>query len=574
MKYNRYIFVVLDVILLLVAFYCALLLRFEWIIPPEHMASFEALLPVIAIIAALSFIIVDLYNRLWEYASIQELVVIVKAVTVSILVLFAAVYLLNLSKLPRTIYIISWILGIVLIGTSRLWWRLVTEYLLPRAATKRVIIVGAGETGVIAARGQKADVVGFIDNEKRKQKVSIMGIPVLGKVDEIESVITRFDVDEVLIANAMKGAELRTLVRTCKDQKVVVKVVESGSAGLIPRLRQINHEDLLGRDPVDLDLQSIAGYLTDKVVLVTGAGGSIGSELCRQIGTYSPAVLVALDYSENNLFELEMELRNQNPSPRLEPVLADIKEIDDLRVIFDKFKPQVIFHAAAYKHVPMMERFPEQAWNNNVIGTGNVLQCARDAGVERFVLISTDKAVDPANTMGASKRICEMMVSQKGQQSGGSYAAVRFGNVLGSRGSVIPIFQKQIEEGGPVTVTHPDMTRYFMTIHEAVQLVIQAGALAKGNEIFVLDMGDPVNILELAEDLVRLSGLIPGKDIEIKITGPRPGEKLEEELFTKKEELSKTAHDRIMVLKNGKYDQQEYANIILEFFPQHTGEGK
>lgn len=565
MKFNRYILVILDVFLVILSFYMALLLRFEWIIPAEHMERFIQLLPVIAALFALSFIVVDLYNRLWEYASIQELLVIIKAVSVGMVVLLIAVYVVNLVKLPRTVFVMSWIIGIFLIGSSRLWWRLVREYLARRAASQRVIVIGASEAGILAARMQKAEIIGFVDNEKRKQKAMIMGIPVIGTIDQIDHLVALYDVDEVVVANGMKGAELRRLIRACKDLKVVVKVIEPSPAGITPRLRQINHEDLLGREPVDLDLESISGYLNGRTVLVTGAGGSIGSELCRQIALFDPKCLITVDNSENNLFELEIELR-RNPDLSFQPVLLDIKNEAAINQLFSSLRPEVVFHAAAYKHVPMMERFPHQAWENNVNGTWNILNACLDVGVERFVLISTDKAVDPANVMGASKRMCELMVSQAAERATGKYAAVRFGNVLGSRGSVIPIFQKQIEEGGPVTVTHPEMTRYFMTIKEAVQLVIQAGAFSQGGEIFVLDMGEPVNILELAEDLVRLSGLTPGKDVEISITGCRPGEKLEEELFSDSESLTKTRHDRIMVLQNGRFDQAEYEALAGRFF--------
>ncbi len=563
MKPHRYILVILDVFLVVLSFYLALVLRFEWAIPQDYLNNFITLIPIIVGVTCVAFVIIDLYNRLWEYASIHELISIVKAVSVAVGSFFILVYILDLVKLPRSIYIIAWLLGIFFIGSSRLWWRMVREYLMSRTSKKRVGIVGVSEDGVLAARLAKADVVGFVDDDKRNLNSSIMGIPVLGTTAQIGQLINAYHIDEVVVATIMKGKQLRDLIHTCKDLKVVVKVIAQGNGGMTPKLRQVHLDDLLGRPPTTMDLDSIAGYITNRTVLVTGAGGSIGSELCRQIGRFNPQKLVALDNSENNLFELEMGIGTQFA---LEPVLIDVKDYDQLSECLKTYKPDVIFHAAAYKHVPMMERFPFQAWANNVMGTKNLIRCANKIGVETFILISTDKAVDPANAMGASKRLCELLVMQANSSNPGKFSAVRFGNVLGSRGSVIPIFQKQIENGGPITVTDPEMTRFFMTIPEAVQLVIQAGAMARGGEIFVLDMGDPVNILELAEDLVRLSGLTPGKDIEIQITGSRPGEKMEEELFTKEEQLDTTNHGRIFIAKNGDFNRFEVERICNEFF--------
>lgn len=570
MKLHRYILVILDVFLVVLSFYLAHLLRFEWIVPPENMNSLVTLIPIIAGISAVTFVVIDLYNRLWEYASIQELLAIVKAVSISIGALIISVYFLELARMPRSTYIIAWLLGIFFIGSSRLWWRMVREYLMSRTSRSRVCVVGVSEDGVLAARLAKNEVVGFVDSDLRNQKTSIMGIPVLGTPSEIGQLINAYNIDEIVVAKAMKGQELRDLIHTCKESKVVVKLIKQGNGGMVPKLRPVDLEDLLGRPSVALDIESIAGYIANHTVMVTGAGGSIGSELCRQIGRYKPRKLIALDNSENSLFELEIGLRTLLPALSLEAVLLDVKDYERLHECLQTYKPEVIFHAAAYKHVPMMERFPAQAWANNVVGTRNLIDCAQKSGVKTFILISTDKAVDPANAMGASKRLCEMLVMQANASSSGTYSAVRFGNVLGSRGSVIPIFQKQIDNGGPITVTDPDMTRFFMTIPEAVQLVIQAGAMAKGGEVLVLDMGDPVNILELAEDLVRLSGLTPGKDIEIKITGSRPGEKMEEELFTKDEQLDTTSHGRIFVSKNGNFNRFEVERICKDFFSECT----
>jgi len=560
----------MDVFLVVLCFFLALFLRFEGDIPVEYANNYVTLVPVIIGISGVTFVVVDLYNRLWEYASIKELVAIVKAVSISIGIMIIAIYFLNLGKLPRSVYIIAWLLGIFFIGSSRLWWRMTREYLMSRKSLKRVCIVGTSDEAVRAAHLVKSDLVGFVDDDKRNVGTSIMGFPVLGTTSRIAQVINAYNIDEVIVARIMKSSGLRTLIHTCKDLKVVVKVIQQSNGGMIPKLRQVNLEDLLGRAPAALDMDSIAGYIANRTVLVTGAGGSIGSELCRQIARYNPQKLLALDCSENNLFELEIGLRTMFPALSLEAILLDVKDLNRLDDCLRIYRPQVVFHAAAYKHVPMMERFPSQAWDNNVIGTNNLLTCVQKIEVERFILISTDKAVDPANAMGASKRLGEMLVMQANSSNPGKYSAVRFGNVLGSRGSVIPIFQKQIENGGPITVTDPEMTRFFMTIPEAVQLVIQAGALAKGGEIFVLDMGDPVNILELAEDLVRLSGLTPGEDIEIQITGSRPGEKMDEELFTSEEQLDQTTHGRIFVSRNGHFNRFEVERLTQRFFGERA----
>jgi len=468
------------------------------------------------------------------------------------------IYALNLPTLPRSVYILSWFLTAAFIGASRLGWRVLWDVLFAEKLTspKRVLIIGAGDAGALVAKeiGQNKslnmEAVGFIDDSPLKQKMTLYGIPVLGNRERIPAVVKKYAIDEVIIAMPSAGGKtIREINQICRQTSAKVRIFQ-GAEGILSgkyRIKDIELDDLLKREPVKLDLDEIASYLKGKRVLVSGAGGSIGSELCRQISMYEPEELVLLDYAENNLFEIENELRMGFPHLKIKAELADIKEKERILGIFKNCRPQVVFHAAAYKHVPMMEKHPLEAVKNNIFGTLNLAQAADRFGAETFILISTDKAVNPSNVMGATKRVAELIVGEMNVRSRTSFAAVRFGNVLGSRGSVVPIFKKQIENGGPVTVTHPEMTRYFMTIPEAVQLVIQAGAMARGGEIFVLDMGEPVKIIDLAYDMIRLMGYQPGEDIEIKITGIRPGEKLHEELFTAKEQMAATRHERIFL---------------------------
>jgi FlaA1/EpsC-like NDP-sugar epimerase len=415
--------------------------------------------------------------------------------------------------------------------------------------------------------------VGFVDDDPRKKGLYLLDVPILGDRHDIPRLVKELRVDEIIIAMpSVPGRVVRELVEIAKTTGARLKTVPGiyeliNGRVSVNQIREVQVEDLLGREPVQLDLEEIASYLTGRVVLVTGAGGSIGSELCRQIARFRPACLVMLDHSENNLFEIESELLERCRGVDAPAELADVRDQAKVEQIFEKYRPQVVFHAAAHKHVPMMERCPEQAVANNVLGTYITAGTALRFQSEIFVLVSTDKAVRPRSVMGATKRAAELVIQYLNEKSRQGnlrtrFAAVRFGNVLGSRGSVIPIFKRQIARGGPVTVTHPEMVRYFMTIPEAVQLIIQAGALARGGEIFVLDMGEPVKILDLARDLIRLSGLVPDRDIEIKITGIRPGEKLKEELFTPQEERTATKNSRIFIARNGDCDPGLAATLL------------
>jgi FlaA1/EpsC-like NDP-sugar epimerase len=570
---------IIDAVLVNLAIYSALLLRFDAHIPQNYINAYLGLAPLITIIALLYLYGFKLYARLWEYASINELLAIFSAISFTMITVVTLILTFSLPGLPRSIYLLSWLLMNVYIGVSRISWRIMRTYYLNGKPhqTRRALIVGAGDAGAILAREIRSNtqvnlkVIGFIDDDPSKQRMMLGGIPVLGNRKKIPGIVSSMEVDEIIIAMpSVPGNVVREIMELAQKTPARIRILpgiyQSTNRSIFSHIRDIQMEDLLRREPVRTDLKEISEYISGHTVMVTGAGGSIGSELCRQILDLSPAKLVLVECCENNLFEIENELANRNRPIEIHPELIDVRHIAALEKVFLKHHPQVVFHAAAYKHVPMMERHPEEAFYNNVLGTRNMAVLSDRYGVETFIFISTDKAVNPTSVMGASKRIAELVIRDVNQYSKTCFAAVRFGNVLGSRGSVIPTFIKQIEQGGPVTVTHPDMKRYFMTISEAVQLVIQAGAMAKGGEIFVLDMGEPVKIADLARDLITLSGYEPGKDIEIVYTGIRPGEKLYEELFTNKEQMVSTKHERIFISSNEL--EERYNNIektILTF---------
>jgi FlaA1/EpsC-like NDP-sugar epimerase len=558
--------VLLDSFLICLALFLSLWFRFEGNIAPQYVNAFRYLAPLGAGIGAVSLYGFRLYHRLWQYASIGELEAIVKANTAATIAFVALIYVGHLPTLPRSVYIASWLLMNVFIGGSRLGWRILRQYLAsaPAQDSKKTLIVGAGDAGALVARELlnnkelRLSPAGFVDDDRNKQKLSLMGVPVLGTRDSIPDIVRNHAIEEVIVAMpSVDGKTMREIMEICRHTGAQVRIfagAEDFLNGDKKKIRAVKVEDLLRREPVRVDLEEIAGYITNRTVLITGAGGSIGSELCRQVGRFSPQRLVMLDCCENNLFEIETEFMHIHPETTIQAELVDVRDRDRLEAAFRKYKPNVVFHAAAFKHVPMMERYPEEAFENNVVGTRNVAEAAHNSGTEIFVLISTDKAVNPTSVMGATKRLAEMVIQDLNRTSPTKFAAVRFGNVLGSRGSVVPTFNKQIAKGGPVTVTHPDMVRYFMTIPEAVQLIIQAGAIAKGGEIFVLDMGEPVKIVDLARDLIKLSGLEPDRDIEIVFTGIRPGEKMYEELLTSEEGTTATKHKKIFIAKAGGTD--------------------
>lgn len=519
-----------------------------------------------------------LYKKHWEYTSIQELLIILKIVTYSILTAILVHYIF-IQELSWKLFVVAGLLHLFFIGGSRLVWRIYRDTILNKSENKiRTLIVGAGSAGTMVARQllKKNEgslrAVAFIDDSPKKQHLDILGLPVAGGVNQIESIVEKYKIEHIIISiPSLSRKELNTIFQECAKTKAKTQALphlEDLITGKISinEFRDVQVKDLLGRDQVEMDMESISDYISNKIVLVTGAGGSIGSEISRQVANFKPAQLILLGHGENSIYSIEMELRDVYHGSEMEFIteIADIQDAKKMLYIMHKYKPDVVYHAAAHKHVPLMERNPEEAVKNNIIGTRNVAEAASKNNVGIFVMISTDKAVNPTSVMGASKRLAEMIVQAMDRQSNTKFAAVRFGNVLGSRGSVIPLFKKQIKNGGPVTVTHPEMVRYFMTIPEASRLVIQAGALANGGEIFVLDMGDPIKIIDLAKNLIKLSGYSLD-DIEIKYTGIRPGEKLYEELLQENEVHNNQVYPKIYVGKPTNIYINEIDEIITIF---------
>ncbi|AZB43594.1 polysaccharide biosynthesis protein [Bacillus sp. FJAT-42376] len=522
--------------------------------------------------------IYKLYKKAWEYASIDELMMIMKAVTFSIMtagivqeVAFQDVYFRLLA--------VTWMLHMLLIGGSRFCWRMYRDSLMKATSNKkRTLIIGAGSAGTMVARqlknNREAELkpIAFIDDSKRKQKLDIMGLPVIGGVSQIAGAVEKLSIENIVIAiPSLKKKELNRIFLECAKTSAKTKILPmledlvTGKVA-VSQFRDVQVEDLLGREPIQLDIESISEYVHGKTVLVTGAGGSIGSEICRQISKFNPSVLVLLGHGENSIYSIEMELKALYSETSIQFVteIAELQDFNKIKEVMSKHQPHVVYHTAAHKHVPLMERNPEEAVKNNLIGTKNAAEAASWSGVETFVMVSTDKAVNPTSVMGATKRLAEMVIQSMDTISQTRFVAVRFGNVLGSRGSVIPLFKKQIQNGGPVTVTHPDMIRYFMTIPEASRLVIQAGALASGGEIFVLDMGDPVKIVDLARNLIILSGNAV-EDIEIEFTGIRPGEKLFEELLQKEEVYEEQIYPKIYIGKKSELLIDEIDHLITSY---------
>ncbi|MEK3725222.1 polysaccharide biosynthesis protein [Paenibacillus sp. FSL H8-0034] len=522
--------------------------------------------------------IYKLYKKAWEYASVGELLFILKAITFSI-VTAAMIQLVIFQDVSFRLLAVTWMLHILLIGGSRFCWRIVRDtYIKKNDDKKRTLIVGAGSAGTMVVRQLTKNndsellPIAFIDDNVNIRNLDIMGLPVIGGVDQIENAVHTLNIDNIVIAIPSLGKrQLNTIFEECAKTKVktlILPKLEDLVTGKLSvnQFRDVQVEDLLGREPVELDIDSISGYIKHKVVLVTGAGGSIGSEICRQVMKFDPLKIILLGHGENSIYSIEMELKDSYGSSQIECIteIADVQDANKIMAIINKYRPHVVYHAAAHKHVPLMEKNPEEALKNNLIGTMNVAKAASMYGVNIFVMISTDKAVNPTSVMGATKRLAEMVIQSMDKTSDTKFVAVRFGNVLGSRGSVIPRFKQQIEKGGPVSVTHPDMVRYFMTIPEASRLVIQAGALAKGGEIFILDMGDPVKIVDLAKNLIRLSGNSL-EDIGIEFTGTRPGEKLFEELFKANEVDEKQVYPKIYVGKTADLYTEEIIKMISNY---------
>ena len=566
---------VIDLLIVWFSSYTAYFFRFEGHVPGEYIGQFLEYSLLSSGLCLIVMLYLGMYRSMWKYASIRELLTMCQAVVIS----WGAAYLITLlymdHRVPMSVAVRTLETSLLLMGGARVFWRVLSNRRTPGKDNKiPTLIFGAGDCGVLVARDLMSSnvndrkLVGFIDDDPQKHFLTAYNLPILGDRHAIESVVISHQIKEIIIAipSAPKTV-ISEIINLCISTGAKVKMIP-GIRDMVngkisfSTMRDVDVEDLLGRDPVKTDLVGIAEYVEDKVVLVTGAGGSIGSELCRQISPFRPSRLLLLGHGENSIYNIEMELKRNFPHLHIVPIIADVQDRARIDYVFDLYRPQVVFHAAAHKHVPLMEKNPSEAVKNNVFGTQNVADSADKYGVDRFVLISSDKAVNPTSVMGATKRIAEMYVQSLNVHSKTKFASVRFGNVLGSRGSVIPLFKKQISAGGPVTVTHPDMVRYFMTIPEAVQLVIQAGALSKGGEIFILDMGEPVRILKLAEDLIRLSGYEPYVDIDIEFSGIRDGEKLYEELLTAEEGATKTQHERIYIGKPSIISQKE---LDLEF---------
>ncbi|MBW2066468.1 MAG: polysaccharide biosynthesis protein [Deltaproteobacteria bacterium] len=578
----------MDVLLISAAWYTSYLLRFNFQVPVESMTLMKRLLPLIIVIKIVTFFFCDLYRGMWRYTSIRDFFDIIRAASISSLIIVVLIlYMHRFAGFARSVFIIDWVLTVAFISGYRLSIRIyfwlgsgdetarlsLRRFLRSKGSKgdgrKNLLIIGVGDCGEKIFREiqdnarLKYNVVGFLDDDTDKVGMKIHGVPVVGRPGEIKFLAPKLGAEEVLIAiPSATGKQMREIVSNCEELGIPFKTVP-GMGELIDgkvsvkAIRDVAYRDLLGREVIRLEEDRIEAYLRGSNVLVTGAGGSIGSELCRQICRFNPSKVILYERAESALYEIDLELRDGFPDVEIIALLGDIRDRAQLSMAFSSYGPRVVFHAAAYKHVPMMEFHPWKAVRNNIFGTRNVVDISRRYGIERFVFVSTDKAVRPTNIMGATKRVAEMLVQNQNTcgLTDAPYVIVRFGNVVGSVGSVVPLFRKQIEKGGPVTVTHPEVTRYFMTIPEACQLILQAGAMGKGGEIFILDMGTPIKIDDMARDLIRLSGLEPDVDIPIKYIGLRPGEKLYEELVTEGEGIVPTSHEKIMVLRGETCDQ-------------------
>lgn len=584
--FRKCYWLVQDLLLLNFALILSLILRFgrDW---TSHFYQLKELCIYFSISYIVFAMIFKLYKRLWRYISINDLFLI--AVTVTTAMICSLLYLNFVIGIytPWTVKALTWFFGLAFIGGNKLIWRLHWERKTRfKRREERILIVGAGDAGEVISREieRRKDLgrlVGFVDDDTAKIGSVIHNKKVLGSTDKINEIIDKEKVGMVVIAiPSAKGSEIKRIVGKVTTKKVKIKIVPGlyefidGKVSVY-RIREVRIEDILGRESIKLNLEEISGYLKDKRVLITGGGGSVGGELARQICRFKPKSLVLLDHSENSLFHINLELEGKWSGVEIVPVVADIRNRDKMEKIFKKYLPEVVFHAAAHKHVPMMEYHPDEAVLNNITGTKIMAELAGRYGVERFVMISTDKAINPASVMGATKRVAEMVIKDLANREAGTkksknktkFTAVRFGNVLESEGSVVPMFKKQIAEGGPVTVTDREVKRYFMTLPEASQLVLQAGVLGKGGEIFVLDIGEPIKVLDLAKELIRLSGFEPDEEIEIKIIGLRPGEKLFEELLTKEERskvLGDSGHEKIFIAKVEEVEGEKLEKDIKE----------
>ena len=571
-----------DILTIIIHSYLSLILRYElhysWI-PKEYIHSMKSYLPIGIISTFVIFMILNLYNSVWSFAGLRELTMIGVACFLSTVCQGFGMQLLVLP-VPRSFHVFYFFL---LLSTTvltrfsyRIYWVLKSGLRKPQGHVYHTLVIGAGEAGSMIIQELKysahlnSKVVGVIDDNPHKKGKLIHGVRILGGRECILDVAKKYEVDEIILAIPSASPKVtRDILRICNQTTCKLKILP-GMYQLITedvsvsKLRDVSIEDLLGRDPIKVDLESVRGFIEGRCIMVTGGGGSIGSELCRQIAKYKPSRLIIFDIYENNAYDIQQELKLNHPELNLTVLIGSVRNTSRIESVIETYRPDVIYHAAAHKHVPLMEDSPNEAIKNNVFGTYKTARAADKFGVKRFVLISTDKAVNPTNIMGASKRMCEMIIQTFNRYSKTEYVAVRFGNVLGSNGSVIPLFKRQMAAGGPLTVTHPDIIRYFMTIPEAVSLVLEAGAFAKGGEIFVLDMGEPVKIADLAKNLIRLSGYTLGVDMDIKYTGLRPGEKLYEELLVKEEGIQKTDNNLIYIGKPLEFNEVHFLSGLRE----------
>lgn len=571
-KWGLAIVITSDLLCSAVAYWLSYLLRFNFVIPEQYFERYVESLPVLLLVRFVCFYVFRLYEGVWRYASMNDLLRILKAITIGSVVF--TVYILiryQFIGFPRSVLVIDWFVIITFLGGTRFLYRFSREFrVLNTKSDNRVLVIGADDTGEMLLREMRQNPkmhyspIGFLDKESGKKGRRIHDVPILGNIEELGRIAQEKDIREVIIASpSITGKEIRKIIETCEEVGVVCKTVPAISDILngklnVSHIREIRIEDLLGREHIELDTAKVREYLSGKKVMVTGAAGSIGHELCRHIMKMRPEQLILFERAENELFHLDREFSEASFGRFYTPILGDILDTGRLQWVMEEYCPDVVFHAAAYKHVPMQEAHPVEAIKNNIIGTKNVAEMSTQYGVQKFVMISTDKAVKPANVMGATKRITELICQGMNGRNRTKFVAVRFGNVLNSAGSVIPIFKEQIMRGGPVTVTHPEVTRYFMSISEAAQLVMQAGAIGKGGEIFVLDMGEPIKITDLAKDIVRLMGLKLGEDIDIVYSGLRPGEKLHEELIADDEKTEPTAHNKIMLVRSAPFDWEAF----------------
>ncbi|MEW6088380.1 MAG: nucleoside-diphosphate sugar epimerase/dehydratase [bacterium] len=587
LKYRRLFIIITHLILITWAYYFSFYTRFDFSLSEPYLSVFWETLPLLIIIKFFIFYYFGVFEGLWRYVSMSDLAQILKANALAVVVfILGEVFIYGLKDFPRSVFIIDFAICTGMVAGIRFFVRLFRErYRADNSKKqKKILIVGAGEAGILALKEYRnnpgsGEIIGFVDDDKVKHHGTIYGKKILGGKEHISKVAEDYDIDEIILAiPSARGEVIREIISHCPVSKVKIKIIPkfqkflSGELEIKPR--EVRPEDLLGRDTFKIDETEIGNYIFDKKILVTGAGGSIGSELCRQIVNFSPKKIILFDHNENDVYFLLVEFKTKYPHIKIKTVIGDISDIGLLKQTFSRYSPQIVFHAAAHKHVPLMEENPTAAVKNNIIGSRNLIYAASHYKVERFVAISTDKAVNPINVMGMSKRIAEMILQSKARNSKTKFMAVRFGNVIGSNGSVVPLFKKQIESGGPITITHKDTERYFMSVKEAALLVLQAGAIGKGGELFILDMGEQIKLVDIAKNLVALSGLVLDKDISFKFIGLRPGEKLSEELLLDKEKDRVTKHNKIYISQSELFDTiklrtqvknlQKLANIMDE----------